>query len=126
MKKTIKIYYNEEEHLHKGYAFIKKEESIGSVYVSQETYTKLHSRPANSNWVYKNNKIALEYFEIEQTSKEFDEERKDFILNWLFENDWKVNKVFLGEWDKSDPRFQNYLEKRERLRIELDEIERRT
>lgn len=44
------------------------------------------------------------------------------IQGWLFENDWKVNKITLGEWEATDPRFIEYKEQRAIKRARLDEI----
>lgn len=41
---------------------------------------------------------------------------------WLKANDWKVNKVFLGEWKETDPRWVEYLNKRAAMRKEHDEL----
>ena len=44
----------------------------------------------------------------------------DRVLQWLAENDWKVNKHTLGEWADDDPRWLEYLEGREKARAEYD------
>lgn len=44
------------------------------------------------------------------------------IEKWLFDNDWKVNKVFLGEWSEDDPRWTEYLTTRAALRAEHEEL----
>ena len=44
------------------------------------------------------------------------------IQHWLFQNDWKVNKITLGEWEVTDPRFIEYKEQRAIKRARLDEI----
>lgn len=44
------------------------------------------------------------------------------IQKWFNNNDWLINKVYLGEWDESDPRFVEYLEKRAQLRKEHEEL----
>lgn len=44
------------------------------------------------------------------------------ISNWLSANDWKVNKVFLGEWSEEDPRWTEYLTTRAALRAEHEEL----
>jgi hypothetical protein len=51
--------------------------------------------------------LSEEYFEIRQ---------------WLTQNDWKVNKVFLGEWAETDPRWVEYKEQRVIKRARLDAI----
>lgn len=44
------------------------------------------------------------------------------ITSWLKENDWKFNKVFIGEWEDTDPRWVEYKEQRAIKRARLDEI----
>ena len=41
---------------------------------------------------------------------------------WLADHDYIINKVFLGEWEATDPRYLEYLENRARIRAELDEL----
>jgi hypothetical protein len=48
-------------------------------------------------------------------------EKKD-ILQWLADNDWKVNKVVVGEWEKEDPRWIEYISERQAKRNRLDDI----
>lgn len=49
--------------------------------------------------------------------------RKANILKWLYEHDYIINKIFLGEWKSDDPRYTEYVAKREEMRKELDQIE---
>jgi hypothetical protein len=44
------------------------------------------------------------------------------IDNWFKTNDWKFNKVYLGEWEITDPRWVEYLNKRAAMRKEYDEL----
>ena len=44
------------------------------------------------------------------------------IDRWLKANDWKVNKVYLGEWKQTDTRWLEYLETRAALRAEHEEL----
>jgi hypothetical protein len=44
------------------------------------------------------------------------------IDSWFKANDWKVNKVFLGEWEATDTRWLEYLNKRAALRKEHEEL----
>jgi hypothetical protein len=48
---------------------------------------------------------------------------KDEILKWLADNDWKVNKVVVGEWEKEDHRWVEYIAQRQAKRKRLEEIE---
>ena len=51
------------------------------------------------------------------------EHEKEEILKWLADNDWKVNKVVVGEWLKEDQRWISYLQERQVKRKRLEEIE---
>ncbi|HNZ77230.1 MAG TPA: hypothetical protein PLE59_01015 [Bacteroidales bacterium] len=44
------------------------------------------------------------------------------IRQWFQDNDWKVNKRYLGEWTEDDPRWVQYLADREVKRARLDII----
>ena len=44
------------------------------------------------------------------------------IRAWLNQNDWKINKVFLGEWAETDPRWVEYKEQRQIKRARFDKI----
>lgn len=46
------------------------------------------------------------------------------IANWFKANDWKFNKVYLGEWSTEDPRWTEYLETRAALRAEHEKLTR--
>lgn len=57
------------------------------------------------------------------TERQILEKEQADILQWLADNDWKVNKVVVGEWTKEDPRWLQYLNDRTTKRMRLDEIE---
>ena len=44
------------------------------------------------------------------------------ISAWFKANDWKFNKVYLGEWTKEDPRWLEYLEQRAAFRAEHENL----
>lgn len=46
------------------------------------------------------------------------------IQAWFVNNDWKFNKVFIGEWADTDPRWLEYKEQRAIKRARLDEIKK--
>ena len=46
------------------------------------------------------------------------------IDKWFKANDWKVNKVFLGEWEPTDLRWAEYLGTRAALRAEHEKLTR--
>lgn len=41
---------------------------------------------------------------------------------WLADNDYIINKVFLGEWQEDDERYLAYKAKRAEVRAELDAL----
>lgn len=47
------------------------------------------------------------------------------IDKWLADNDWKVNKIILKEWEETDPRWLDYVSKREIYRKRRDEAIKR-
>ena len=44
------------------------------------------------------------------------------IQYWFKKNDWKVNKIVIGEWSQDDPRWQEYLKERAIKRARQDEL----
>lgn len=44
------------------------------------------------------------------------------IQQWLCDNDWKVNKIVIGEWEATDARWVAYLEERAIKRARHDEL----
>lgn len=47
---------------------------------------------------------------------------KRIILKWLADNDWKINKIVIGEWTVNDTRWIEYLNERFVKRQRLDEV----
>lgn len=47
--------------------------------------------------------------------------KKAEALIWLSENDWKINKRFLGEWQEDDERWTAYVAERAEMRRIIDE-----
>ena len=50
--------------------------------------------------------------------------KKKAALKWLSDNDWKVNKRTLGEWEETDERWLSYLAMREKVRADIDEADK--
>ena len=44
------------------------------------------------------------------------------IKCWFTENDWKVNKIVIGEWSTTDNRWLDYLSERTIKRTRQDEL----
>lgn len=70
-------------------------------------------------YYYQNGKL-VKTTEILDRKKIADEYNS--IHMWLEENDWKVNKIALGEWETTDQRSVDYLKERKAKRLRLDEI----
>jgi hypothetical protein len=47
--------------------------------------------------------------------------QKEAALQWLADNDWKINKHTVGEWTEDDPRWLEYLTGRAKARAQYDE-----
>lgn len=69
-----------------------------------------------------NGKLVYKDLEKIKLKQELEKEQAD-IMQWLADNDWKVNKVVVGEWSKEDPRWISYLQERQIKRKRLEEIE---
>jgi hypothetical protein len=64
---------------------------------------------------------------IELVSKELKVDLENELLQikkWFLENDYKVNKVFIGEWQQDDARWVEYKQQRALYRKRLDEIKK--
>ena len=79
----------------------------------------MHDLDVLRNHYYQNGKLVKtnEIINKANLSEEYYE-----IRQWLSHNDYKVNKVFLGEWAETDPRWVEYKEQREIKRARLDAI----
>jgi hypothetical protein len=71
---------------------------------------------------YENGKVVYKGLD-EIKLKQANEKEQAEILQWLADNDWKVNKFIVGEWQNSDPRWIEYISERTKKRARLDEIE---
>lgn len=86
------------------------------------TETELNYLKANSLGAYYiNGKIVYKDLDKIAIRQNLEREQAD-ILQWLADNDWKVNKVVVGEWTKEDPRWLEYLQERQIKRKRLEEI----
>jgi len=71
---------------------------------------------------YENNNIIYKNFE-NSILKDNLENEKSIILQWFLENDWKVNKLTVGEWEKEDSRWIEYMAQLLSKIARLDQIE---
>lgn len=55
--------------------------------------------------------------QLENARKELAE-----IHQWFIDNDWKINKIVIGEWETDDARWLEYLEERATKRARQDEL----
>jgi hypothetical protein len=117
-----KIYYNINGWVCERYPYdIKIEDKNRNILVSEELYNETMFCPIHYSWRVIEGNLELHRYEetpvIETLNLEL-----DIINNWFFENDWKINKVFLGEWDPTDLRWIDYLNERNLKRKRRDEI----
>lgn len=70
---------------------------------------------------YENGKVVYKGLQQIKQRQAAEKEQAD-ILQWLADNDWKVNKVVVGEWEATDPRWVEYLNERKAKRSRLDDI----
>lgn len=72
-----------------------------------------------TGYLYKNNKFVKTTIFKEQVKLRIE---LDEIRNWLAQNDWIPNKIIVGEWETTDPRWLDYLKERAIKRARQDEI----
>lgn len=70
---------------------------------------------------YINGKLVFKDLENINLKQQLEKEQAD-ILQWLADNDWIINKVFLGEWQVDDARFVEYKKQRLLKRKRLEQI----
>lgn len=70
-------------------------------------------------YIYKNGEFieTTVFIERQQRAQELLE-----IEEWFVENDWIPNKILVGEWETTDPRWTTYLEERAVKRTRRDEL----
>lgn len=97
--------------------------------IEKLTLIKIHddSRIYNNfstyeNGVFKENREAFLKAQQEKEFKKKAERELREIQNWLNDNDWKINKIVIGEWETTDERWLKYLEERTQKRARRDEI----
>lgn len=79
--------------------------------------------PINIGDTYLNGKIVAQQQEfVFDTEKIKYRQELNGIQKWLADNDWKINKIVIGEWTTEDHRWQSYLEERTIKRKRYDEL----
>lgn len=81
-----------------------------TIYPGHSTYinnTFTENKPTNTQY----NKEKLTY-----------KQEINSILKWFANNDWKINKIVIGEWSQEDERWVNYLKERAIKRKRYDEL----
>ena len=74
----------------------------------------------NQDYETAKNRIQQELQSKKQISLYKQELRE--IQQWFKDNDWKVNKIVIGEWEKSDSRWLDYILERTAKRARQDEL----
>lgn len=76
-----------------------------------------------SYYVVKNGKFCIEQREPTASDKQIEIQKElAEIKRWFSNNDYKVIKLFLGEWKKTDMEWIEYLTERTRKRERLNEL----
>lgn len=90
--------------------------------LTNEQYNELQEKRAN-NYVptfnIENDNVVITY--TRNYSVEYQNELEE-IKQWFIDNDWKVNKIVIGEWQTTDQRWLEYLREREIKRTRQDEL----
>lgn len=117
-----KIFYNENGWVCERYPYdIPIENLENFIEVEDDIFQKTMSCESYKAWRVVNGILKIEQYEQTPLIIILTNEEND-IMNWLSENDWKVNKTFIGEWALDDQRWVDYLLERNIKRKRLDEI----
>lgn len=84
-----------------------------------EIESDLHNLEIISQYKYDGSKLVKNVEEINKRNAIFEIEQ---IQSWFAQNDWKINKVFLGEWELTDSRYVEYVKERKAKRARYDEL----
>lgn len=82
----------------------------------------LYYNPETEEFYTEKVEITEEMKEKARARAEAQKQRAE-ALQWLTDNDWKVNKRALGEWEETDERWLAYLADRAEARAKFDEAE---
>lgn len=79
-----------------------------------------YSQVVNGEFI--ENKEAYENsIKVKELINSYREELRSIKI-WFSGNDWKVNKIIVGEWTTEDPRWLEYLKERDVKRKRQDEL----
>ena len=98
------------------YTVIPFNEELPTLEVSEEELKKIkvgYTKIVDNKLIF-NDDIYLNKVNIKKELAE--------IQKWFFDNDWKINKIVIGEWTKDDERWTTYLEERQIKRNRQDEL----
>lgn len=90
--------------------------------LTETQYYELQAKKRNNfipHFNIENDNVLITY--SENTRKLLLKELQE-IKKWFVDNDWKVNKIVIGEWTTDDVRWQSYLKERAIKRVRQDEI----
>lgn len=93
--------------------------------VNQNLYNEIENMRNNgyeANITIENNVINVEYISIKIPQEELYQQELISIQKWFYDNDWKINKIVIGEWTTEDVRWIAYLEERAIKRARQDEL----
>lgn len=88
--------------------------------LTNDEYTYLIENALAAHYI--GDKVVYKDLEKFKLKIALEKEQAD-ILQWFADTDWKVNKFVIGEWDKVNPKWVDYVTERQAKRARLDEIE---
>lgn len=117
-----KIFYNQNGWVCNRYPYdIPVENTENFIEVEDDIFRMTMACGSYKAWKVVDGVLKIEQYEEVPQTINLDNEFYS-IINWFIENDWKVNKTFIGEWALDDQRWLDYLSERNLKRKRLDEI----
>lgn len=119
----MKIYLDKTNKTLSVFSNFDPDDIINLIEVSEEdynTYMQKTSGGFSVNVLIDDDKYSFDYKKNEY--KKSPQIEIDEIHQWFIDNDWKVNKIVVGEWETDDIRWLEYLKERNINRERLDEL----
>lgn len=121
----MKAYINKTNKALSVYSNFTPSDTTDLIELTEAQYKELQEKKKDNyipSFSIENDKVVITYIKNNEDIKEPLRKELQAIKAWFTANDWKVNKVVIGEWETTDQRWLDYLAEREIKRARQDEL----
>lgn len=118
----MKAYINKTNKALAVYSIFTPSDTTDLIELTEAQYQELREKKKDNyipSFSIENDKVVITYT---QDLKRVYKKELQAIKSWFTANDWKVNKIVIGEWETTDQRWLDYLKEREIKRARQDEL----